>query len=478
LLRRSLFLLVFVLLLAGCGGAGHPTTTATAPPPKPKHRPKPKHHPAGRAVTVAVTLLDGDLGTRVGHAVVRGAGHSARTDRRGRATLVLPLRSTVTVTVSARHYGRQRLPLDPRRRNVTLRVYQPRLQWPLYGANFARTQAQTHIRLRPPFRVVWSRGINSLIEYPASVYRGVAYIGSFRGVVRAISMANGKVLWEHISRGFPLMASSPAIVGDEVVYHTMDGHVYVLNARNGHLIWSWSNGSAIESSPIVRDGIDYFGSWNGTVYALDLHRHKLRWSHGTGAKITASVSISGNTLYIGDYAGRLWALYPGTGNTRWVGQVNGKIYGAAAVSHGRVFVESSDGDTMNAFSTGGSHLWTFTAGYYVYSSPAVWSGRVFFGSYDRYFYCVSAATGRLLWKVYAGGPISGAVVVVDGIAYAGSFAHRILGVDARTGRQVLSFPHGQFVPVSGNGARLLFNAYSRIYAVEPRHRRHRRRHHG
>lgn len=486
MIRRLLLLCALAGLLAGCGAATHRTTTAppTRPKPQPKPRPKPRPKPGAPQAAVSVTLLDGDLGTRVRGAVVRVAGAkrsvsaaAARTNRRGHTTITVPLRRKVFITVTARRYGTQRLPIDPRsRRNVTLRVYQPRLQWPLYGANYARTQAQTGIRLRPPFRVVWSRGINSLIEFPASVYHGVAYIGSFRGVVRAISMADGKVLWEHISHGYPDMASSPAIVRGEVVYHTMDGHVYVLNARNGHLLWSWSNGSAIESSPIVRHGIDYFGAWNGTIYALDLRTHRLRWSKGTGAKITSSAALRGNSLYIGDYAGRLWALYPRSGRTRWVAQVNSKIYGTPAVSHGRVFAPAV-GDALYAFTTSGRRLWSFGTHGYVYSSPAVWSGRVFFGSYDGNFYAVSAASGRLLWRVYAGGPISGAATVVDGVAYAGSFSHRILGIDARTGRQLMSFPHGQFVPVSGNGARLLFDAYSRVYAVEPRHRRHHHKRH-
>lgn len=67
-----------------------------------------------------------------------------------------------------------------------------------------------------------------------------------------------------------------------------------------------------------------------------------------------------------------------------------------------------------------------------------------------------------------GGPISGAAVVVDGVAYAGSFAHRIVGVDAASGRVVLNFPHGEYVPVSGSGRRLLLHGYSRVFAVEAR----------
>jgi hypothetical protein len=64
---------------------------------------------------------------------------------------------------------------------------------------------------------------------------------------------------------------------------------------------------------------------------------------------------------------------------------------------------------------------------------------------------------------------------VDGVAYAGSFAHRIVGVDARSGRVRLRFPHGEYVPVSGNGGRLLLHGYSRLYAVEPRRRRRHKR---
>jgi outer membrane protein assembly factor BamB len=135
---------------------------------------------------------------------------------------------------------------------------------------------------------------------------------------------------------------------------------------------------------------------------------------------------------------------------------------------GRVFVPSSDGGSLTAFSTSGRYLWRINTGSYVYSSPAAWAGRVFFGSYNGVFYGVSASSGRVLWEVGTGGAISGAAVVVGGVAYAGSFSHSIYGVDARSGRVLLRFPHGEYVPVSGNGGRLLLHGYSRLYAVSPR----------
>ena len=133
-----------------------------------------------------------------------------------------------------------------------------------------------------------------------------------------------------------------------------------------------------------------------------------------------------------------------------------------------MFVPSSTGGSLTAFSTSGSFLWRRTTGSYVYSSPAVEAGRVFFGSYNGVFYGLSARTGATLWSHGTGGPISGAAAVVDGVAYAGSFAHRILGVDVRSGRILLDFPHGEYVPVSGSGQRLLLHGYSRLYAVVER----------
>jgi outer membrane protein assembly factor BamB len=120
---------------------------------------------------------------------------------------------------------------------------------------------------------------------------------------------------------------------------------------------------------------------------------------------------------------------------------------------------------LTAFTTSGRFLWRRGVGSYVYSSPAVDRGRVFFGAYNGVFYALRASNGATLWAHGTGGPISGAATVVAGVAYAGSFAHRILGVDARSGRVVLNFPHGEYVPVSGSGKRLLLHGYSRIYAV-------------
>ena len=459
-----ILLCVAAAFLAGCGGerATPPATTNVVQPPPRQQRPVvEKRH------RVVVTVVDGDTGRRVKGALVRVGGLADRANAKGNAEFPLRRLAPLVVAVQARGYAERELRLPfQRKRRAVLRVYHEALQWPMYGATPARTQSHPAIRVRPPFRVVWSRGLGSLIEFPAVVSDAVAYIGNTHGTIRALSMRNGRVLWRRDTRNGK-MAASPAVVGDDLVVHGMDGVVRVLDRQTGRLRWAKRIGSPIESSPLVRDRIDYFGAWNGNVYALDLRTRKLRWVFRSGYKITSSAALADRTLYIGDYGGRLLALTPGSGRLRWWAGVNGRIYGTPAVWAGRVFVPSSSGGSLTAFTTRGRPLWRIHTGGYVYSSPAVWGGNVYFGSYNGRLYSVSARTGAVRWSVQTGGPVSGAPAVVDGVAYAGSFAHRILGVDADTGRVLLDFPHGEYVPVSGSGGRLLLHGYSRLYAVEP-----------
>ena len=449
--RQPLLVAVGVALagsLAGCGGSRH-----VAPPPaKPPAR-------------VVVSVVDGDTGVPVARARVRVGSQSARSNSRGRA--VLRLRGPVRLLrVEAAHYGARALP-TPARTSIVVRLYNPATQWTMYGVTPERTQVQPAIHVRPPFKVVWSRNFYALLEFPAVVADGVAYVWNGSGYLFAVSMQDGSILWR-FSAGAKQQDSSPAVVGDLLVAHSKGGRVLVFNRYTGHLLWQRRIGAPIESSPVVIDDVDYFGDWGGTVYALDLRSRRLRWDYHGGCKITASASIAGGTVYIGDYCGRLLAFAAASGRLRFSTSAGSPVYGSSAVAYGRVFTPSRDSGAVVAFTASGHRLWSVATGGYVYSAPAVWKRRVYFGSYDGTLYCVSARSGAVLWRAYVGGAISGSPTVVDGIAYVGSFADHIVGFDVRTGRAVFRFPHGYYVAVAGNGGRLLLHGYAGLWAVEPK----------
>ena len=334
-------------MLVGCDW-NHSTTTSSGGGHAGPTARKPRVH------RVLVTVVDGDTHRRVAHARVRIGNRSAVSNRYGIAKIPLRQRAPLVTVASKKGYATRavRLAFHTHPKS-TIRIYQPRLQWSMYGAGPRRSNAQPAIKLRPPFRLVWSRALGGLVEFPAVVADGIAYVGNARGTIRALDMRTGDVVWRH-DTPHGKMASSPAVWGTTLVVHGMDGHVWVLRRSDGKLLWHYTAGSPIESSPVViGKGIDVFGAWNGTVTALDLRTHRVRWRRYFGCKITSSAAYADSTIYLGDYCGRLLALRAANGALRWSRAVNGRVYGTPAVSAGRVFVPSSTGGSLTAFSTRG-----------------------------------------------------------------------------------------------------------------------------
>ena len=49
-----------------------------------------------------------------------------------------------------------------------------------------------------------------------------------------------------------------------------DSNVYALNASTGALLWKYTTGDHVDSSPAVANGVVYIGSTDGNVYAFGL----------------------------------------------------------------------------------------------------------------------------------------------------------------------------------------------------------------
>ena len=216
--RRIALLAAFAAVATACGSAQSDEAVAPAAGCKP--------------ALVRVTVMNGDTHRPVRGARVSVGNRIAESNAKGQVWHRLKCRRSVPVRISAKGYlAKLARPPFKQRKRVVVRVYRRSLQWTMYGATHARSQTQKHIAIRPPFRVAWTRGLGSLIEFPAVVSEGVAYIANYRGTVRAISMRNGKVAWRRDLR--QKNASSLAIWHDKLVLHTMRGRIWVLKRSNG-----------------------------------------------------------------------------------------------------------------------------------------------------------------------------------------------------------------------------------------------------
>lgn len=132
-----------------------------------------------------------------------------------------------------------------------------------------------------------------------------------------------------------------------------------------NVLWLGTTGGYIKSSPAVKNGKVFVGSYDRHVYAFDCNDGSVIWR-----------------TMIGDPGG--------------YGQ---QIYASPAVANGLVFIgcRGIENNFYALYETNGTIKWTFSAEGPVDSSPAVANNCVYFGSYDKHVYAIDAITGKLQW---------------------------------------------------------------------------------
>jgi outer membrane protein assembly factor BamB len=381
-------------------------------------------------------------------------------------------------------HGSESRPIETGRRHVS-RPSQPAFSWPVYGFDAARTHSAP-LRLRPPFRTLWTvHGDWSFIEFPPVLAGRRLFLGTNHGLVFAVEARTGRIAWHRQFAG--CVAASPAVGGGVVYIGFMDpppcrgtspSFLAALDAHTGKVLWRFHAG-VIESPPLLTQGRVYFGSWDHRVYALDARTGRLDWSFSTGDRVKGGVALAGGTVFAGSYDGYLYALDARSGRLRWTagGGRLGGLYATPSVANGRVFVGSTNGHVY-AFSSAGDQLWSVQTGSYVYSPAALARGTAYIGSYDHRLYALSQATGRVRWTFDAGAPISGAPTVLGGLVYfstCGSCssyesnprARRTFALDAATGRLAWRFPDGEYSPVIADRERLYLTGFTSLYGLAP-----------
>ena len=381
--------------------------------------------------------------------------------------------------------------------------------WPMYGYDAARTHDAIQFKLRPPYRKIWTLRVGNIVEFPPVVGYGLVFVNQFRGRFFAIDAATGKRQWrKHFQN---CGAASPAI-GKDIVYQaymqpypcnrfprSQKGFIVAILFRSKHrgilfhrgkILWRYKTG-AVESSPLLVNGILYFGSWDHHLYALDVRQRaqpRLRWRVDLGSEVNSSPAFANGVVYVGTDGGNVYALDARTGRVRWNSGAYSKFlhgreyfYATPTLAYGRVYIGNTDG-TLYAFGARTGHLlWARHAGSYVYTAAAVWRREVIIGTYDGHLIAYNAATGDQLWRHEAPAAIHGAPTVLDGLVYfstcgtCGSHGSRhaksgprgTYAVDARNGRLVWKFKDGQYSPVVADSERMYLVGRTHVYAFVP-----------
>ena len=73
--------------------------------------------------------------------------------------------------------------------------------------------------------------------------------------------------------------------------------LYALNATNGDVLWDYTTGGPVASSPPVASGVVHFGSDDDRLYALNANTGALQWSYPTGGLVRSSPAVANGVVY-------------------------------------------------------------------------------------------------------------------------------------------------------------------------------------
>lgn len=393
--------------------------------------------------------------------------------------------------------------------------------WPVWGFNTARTRVGPNIVVPDPNKatplwkvqeIVTVNGqptqFGDLIEYPPSISGGKVFYcsngGGQGGQVICRDLLTGTELWRYKipAKQGGQFAAEPAISGNVVYVGTMGPHtgrgdpnykpqLLALQADTtdpaGHLLWSFTTGHAVESSPLVLGNRLYFSTQAGMLYCFSTSLsapHKPLWKpFNLQGKTTSSPAYDQNGRIISStYTGLVWAVDYQTGKARWKADVpgnNAQFYGTPAVYGSRVVVASkANGKLYCLDDRTGKVLWSYPTSQGLYASPAIWNNTVYVGSKTGCLWAINVVTGSPIWprsKVIQNrypGPIFGSASILNGIVYFSSFPRSgakkgtTYAVNGRTGAKKWLFPDGYYSPVTATSAVALITGHHTIYAFK------------
>jgi eukaryotic-like serine/threonine-protein kinase len=342
----------------------------------------------------------------------------------------------------------------------------------MFRGDAAHTGVYDSPGISQPAKLKWQFHTDGQVVSSPAVTVDTVYVGSSDHFLYAIDRASGSQKWKFKTEG--RVTSSPAVDRGSVYFGSYDGNFYAVDATSGAPKWKFPipgerrfaashihgatpAGETMPdpfdfylSSPIVVDGIVYFGSGDTNIYALDAASGQLKWKFKTGDVVHASPAVADGKLYVGSWDSCFYALDAKTGKEVWRfktgedpeihNQVG--IQSSAAVADGIVYFGCRDSNFYAVDAATGKERWRFNnKGSWVIGSPAVANGKVYFGTSDTaLFYAFDAKTGAQLFSLgFHGWPLFSSPALAGDRVYIGSHEGKLFAIDLKTQKLAWSF---------------------------------------
>jgi outer membrane protein assembly factor BamB len=230
-----------------------------------------------------------------------------------------------------------------------------------------------------------------------AINNGRVYVGSGNAKLYCLEELTGKEIWSYqagIGSVRPYgIQSSPAVANGRVFVGSCDGYLYCINETQpgpvASYYWRTNLFDAVFASPAVANGRVYCGSGyyvysegtnSHTMFCLNELTGVVIWSYTTGSDILSSPAIAYNNVYFTSTDGSLYcldALSGGPTPTLHWSNTTGDSWSSPSVSDGKVVVGSRGTNLIYCFNaTTGTLIWSYNPGNDIYCSPAIADGKV------------------------------------------------------------------------------------------------------
>ncbi len=146
------------------------------------------------------------------------------------------------------------------------------------------------------------------IQSTPAVGEGAVYFGSRDGHLYAVDIATGQKKWAFSHDG-SWCISGPAVADGLVFAGSSDGQfVNAVDAQTGGEKWRFKMSSRVFSSGAVVAGNVYFGAWGGEVFWFDAKSGKQMGGTMAEAAVQTSPVVADGVLYFGSDDGYLYAV--------------------------------------------------------------------------------------------------------------------------------------------------------------------------
>ncbi len=131
------------------------------------------------------------------------------------------------------------------------------------------------------------------------VVDGTVFVGSASGYVYAVNAQTGIEVWRFQTGD--LVRSSPQLNGATIVVGSWDKHVYCLDRQTGQPVWQMDTGGVVQASPAVSAGRVFIGSRNPVMLALAADTGEQLWQHvyEDGSWVESSGVVRDGVVYVG-----------------------------------------------------------------------------------------------------------------------------------------------------------------------------------